>query len=177
MSTLFPIFELRFLPFLAAVVLTVAFAVAVAIQPHFAWLWIGFGVFGFFLLVGVHDIVQKRHAILRNYPIAAHLRFIFEEIRPELRQYFFEGDKDGMPFSRDRRAANPDAASARGAARRDHRGPQRQRGPPLDHRRRGWRSREGPHDHDRVQRRARSAGGQGRGGDRVLERRGDHAPA
>ncbi|MBV8393598.1 MAG: FMN-binding glutamate synthase family protein [Alphaproteobacteria bacterium] len=104
MSTLFPIFELRFLPFLAAVVLTVAFAVAVAIQPHFAWLWIGFGVFGFFLLVGVHDIVQKRHAILRNYPIAAHLRFIFEEIRPELRQYFFEGDKDGTPFSRDRRA-------------------------------------------------------------------------
>ena len=42
--------------------------------------------------------------MLRNYPIAAHLRFIFEAIRPEMRQYFFEGDKDGMPFSRDQRS-------------------------------------------------------------------------
>ena len=42
--------------------------------------------------------------MLRNYPIAAHLRFILEAIRPEMRQYFFEGEKDGMPFSRDQRA-------------------------------------------------------------------------
>src|SRR5476649_1360645 len=104
MSTFFPIFEVRFLPFLASVVLTLAFAVALALQPHFVWLWIGLGITGFFLLVGLHDILQTRHAILRNYPIAAHLRFFFEEIRPELRQYFFEGDKDGTPFSRDRRA-------------------------------------------------------------------------
>ena len=41
---------------------------------------------------------------LRNYPIIGHLRFIFEEIRPEMRQYFFETDKDGTPFSRDQRA-------------------------------------------------------------------------
>jgi len=40
---------------------------------------------------------------LRNYPISAHLRFLLEEIRPEMRQYFFESEKDGMPFSRDTR--------------------------------------------------------------------------
>src|SRR5262249_4803027 len=47
---------------------------------------------------------QRRHAILRNYPITAHLRFLFEKIRPEMRQYFFEDDKDGLPFPRDKRA-------------------------------------------------------------------------
>jgi glutamate synthase domain-containing protein 2 len=54
--------------------------------------------------LGVHDLVQTRHAILRNYPIVAHMRFILEDIRPELRQYFFEGEKDGAPFPRDKRA-------------------------------------------------------------------------
>jgi glutamate synthase domain-containing protein 2 len=60
--------------------------------------------FGFFSLLGVRDFFQPRHAILRNYPITAHLRFLFEKIRPEMRQYFFEDDKDGMPFPRDKRA-------------------------------------------------------------------------
>ena len=54
--------------------------------------------------LGVRDLIQTRHAVLRNYPIAAHLRFLLEGIRPEMRQYFFEGDKDGMPFARDKRA-------------------------------------------------------------------------
>ncbi len=56
------------------------------------------------IVVGIHDINQTRHAILRNYPIIGHLRFFFEKIRPEMRQYFFEGDTDGMPFPRERRA-------------------------------------------------------------------------
>ena len=54
--------------------------------------------------LGIHDLLQTRHAILRNYPIVAHMRFILEDVRPELRQYFFEGDKDGAPFARDQRA-------------------------------------------------------------------------
>jgi glutamate synthase domain-containing protein 2 len=48
--------------------------------------------------------LQKRHAILRSYPIAAHFRFLFEEIRPEIRQYFLESDTDGTPFNRDKRS-------------------------------------------------------------------------
>ncbi len=55
-------------------------------------------------ILGLRDLMQKRHAILRNYPIIAHFRFLLENIRPEMRQYFFEGDKDGMPFARDKRA-------------------------------------------------------------------------
>jgi glutamate synthase domain-containing protein 2 len=55
------------------------------------------------VILGTHDLIQTRHSVLRNYPISAHLRFIFEEMRPEIRQYFFESDKDGTPFSRDKR--------------------------------------------------------------------------
>jgi glutamate synthase domain-containing protein 2 len=61
-------------------------------------------LFGGLSLLGIHDLFQKRHAVLRNYPISAHLRFLLEELRPEMRQYFFESEKDGMPFSRDKRA-------------------------------------------------------------------------
>ncbi len=61
-------------------------------------------LFAALTLLGVRDLLQKRHAVLRNYPISAHLRFLLEEIRPEMRQYFFESEKDGKPFSRDARA-------------------------------------------------------------------------
>jgi glutamate synthase domain-containing protein 2 len=54
--------------------------------------------------LGTYDLFQARHALRRNYPISAHLRFLFEAMRPELRQYFFESDKDGTPFSRDKRS-------------------------------------------------------------------------
>lgn len=57
-----------------------------------------------FVLIGIYDLVQTKHAILRNYPIAAHLRFILEAVRPEMRQYFFEDEKFGTPFSRDKRS-------------------------------------------------------------------------
>jgi glutamate synthase domain-containing protein 2 len=61
-------------------------------------------ILGFFSLLGLRDLFQTKHAILRNYPIAAHIRFLLENIRPEMRQYFFESDKDGAPFPRDERA-------------------------------------------------------------------------
>lgn len=54
--------------------------------------------------LGVHDLRQTRHSILRNYPIAAHLRFLLEDMRPEMRQYFLESDTDGVPFDRNTRA-------------------------------------------------------------------------
>lgn len=50
--------------------------------------------------LGIWDIFQTHHAILRNYPIIGHLRYLFEESRPALRQYFFEDDHAETPFSR-----------------------------------------------------------------------------
>src|SRR5215472_12537164 len=73
--------------------------------PH-ALSYLAIPILGFagLSVLGTHDLLQKRHAVLRNYPIAAHLRFLLEEIRPEMRQYFFEDEKHGLPFSRDKRA-------------------------------------------------------------------------
>src|SRR5271155_529423 len=61
-------------------------------------------VFIVLAVIGTVDVFQTRHAVLRNYPLSAHIRFILEEIRPEIRQYFLESEKDGTPFSRDQRA-------------------------------------------------------------------------
>lgn len=56
------------------------------------------------LLVGLYDLTQRRKAVLRNYPITGHLRYLLESIRPEVRQYFIEGEHDRLPFSRSERA-------------------------------------------------------------------------
>jgi len=61
-------------------------------------------VFGVLALVGLRDLRQPQHAILRNYPVIGHLRFLLEYIRPELRQYFIEGDTEALPFSRAQRS-------------------------------------------------------------------------
>jgi len=52
------------------------------------------------LLLGMHDVRQTQHAILRNYPILGHMRFLLEFIRPEIRQYFIENETEATPFSR-----------------------------------------------------------------------------
>jgi glutamate synthase domain-containing protein 2 len=56
------------------------------------------------LLVAIFDANQKKHAIIRNFPVIGHLRYFFEFIRPEIRQYFFESDLDGKPFNRRQRS-------------------------------------------------------------------------
>lgn len=61
-------------------------------------------VFGGLAGLGIWDLVQRRHSILRNYPVLGHMRFIFEGIRPEIRQYLIESDNDEEPFSRDVRS-------------------------------------------------------------------------
>ncbi len=52
------------------------------------------------IVIGIKDIFQTHHSILRNYPVVGHMRFLLEKIRPELYQYFVESDTDGKPFNR-----------------------------------------------------------------------------
>jgi len=73
--------------------------------------WVAFGKGGLLALVfmlltglGVRDTRQTRHAVLRNYPVVGHMRFLLEFIRPEMRQYFIEGDNEAAPFSRQQRS-------------------------------------------------------------------------
>ncbi|MDT5199403.1 MAG: hypothetical protein QOH34_925, partial [Mycobacterium sp.] len=54
--------------------------------------------------VGIYDLVQRKHSVLRNYPVLGHMRFALEALRPELQQYFIERNFDGRPFDRDVRS-------------------------------------------------------------------------
>jgi len=53
--------------------------------------------------LAAYDLVQRKHAILRNFPIVGHLRFLLESFGPELRQYVVTSNDEERPFSRDQR--------------------------------------------------------------------------
>src|SRR5690606_18255402 len=55
-------------------------------------------------LLGIRDALQKRRAVLRNFPVIGHFRYLFEMIRPEMYQYFIESDSDGAPINRENRS-------------------------------------------------------------------------
>src|SRR5260221_61858 len=107
METLLLPFSPRFIILTICGVVT-ALLLAIGLLDHNPKIWevvlIPIVVFGPLTLHVLRDLTQKSNAVLRNYPISAHIRFLLEEIRPEMRQYFFESEKDGMPFSRDTRA-------------------------------------------------------------------------
>jgi glutamate synthase domain-containing protein 2 len=76
-----------------------------------AFVWVAFHTGGALVLLflfltglGIRDTRQTRHSVLRNYPVIGHLRYLFEFIRPEIRQYFIEGDNEAAPFSRQQRS-------------------------------------------------------------------------
>lgn len=63
-----------------------------------------FVVIGPLVALGVHDCMQTRHTIMRNFPLVGRFRYLFELIRPEINQYFIESNTDGRPFSREQRS-------------------------------------------------------------------------
>ena len=96
----------RHLPVRYSVWLLCALGVVVCLT---AWVVAGIGgwlALVFMLLVGLgfRDTRQTRHSVLRNYPVIGHFRFLLEFIRPEMRQYFIEGDNEAAPFSRQQRS-------------------------------------------------------------------------
>ncbi len=67
------------------------------------WLWVIVVIAVLLFGVAIHDVTQKKHAILRNYPVVGHLRYILEKFGPELRQYIVTDNDEERPFSRDQR--------------------------------------------------------------------------
>lgn len=67
------------------------------------WIVIGIVFLVFILGVVIHDITQRKHAILHNFPIVGHFRYLLESVGPELRQYIVTGNDEERPFSRDQR--------------------------------------------------------------------------
>ncbi len=94
----------RYIPWVLCIFLAISYVWGIEsgvarIQAYFL------GAFFIFLsFVGWIDVNQKKHAILRNYPVSGHLRFLFEKFRPEIRQYLLESDTEQLPFSRNERA-------------------------------------------------------------------------
>ncbi len=58
--------------------------------------WV-FGLIIPFTLLGIYDIFQTRHTLWRNFPVIGHTRWLMEDVRPMVQQYFVESELDGSP--------------------------------------------------------------------------------
>lgn len=83
------------------VLLIVTWTTALLIKAHY---WIPI-LLTLLYLLGIYNTYQTKHAILRNFPVLGYFRYIFEEISPEIQQYFIERETDGKPFPRNQRSA------------------------------------------------------------------------
>jgi glutamate synthase domain-containing protein 2 len=93
--------QLRLQPLMTIGGASIAFAAA---GFWWWWAWVGLLLTGPLVLLGVWDLLQTRHGLLRNYPLVGHLRFLLEDTGPELRQYIVESNTEGRPFNRDQRS-------------------------------------------------------------------------
>ena len=85
--------------FLAFSVLSVALIIGISL---FLWppFWFALLVLGPIILLGLYDMIQTKHTIMRNFPILGRGRYVMEELRPKIYQYFIESETDGKPVSR-----------------------------------------------------------------------------
>ena len=86
------------------IILAIFLAYLIWSQPHALIAWLGLIIFSSLSLIGLINLIQTKHSILKNYPVAGLLRFWMEAVRPEIRQYLIESDTDKVPFSRNQRA-------------------------------------------------------------------------
>jgi glutamate synthase domain-containing protein 2 len=76
-------------------------AIAAVFWPPAAWLLLlAVPLVG----LGLADLLQTRHAVLRNFPLLGKGRYLLEMIRPEINQYFIESEQDGRPLNREQRS-------------------------------------------------------------------------
>jgi glutamate synthase domain-containing protein 2 len=95
------IVPMRYLVWASSIVGCVVALVAWQLGAVGGWLVL---VLGALVVVGIRDSLQAKRAVLRNYPVIGHIRFLLEFIRPEIRQYFIESDNEAAPFSRQQRS-------------------------------------------------------------------------
>jgi len=85
-----------------AFVAIAAFLIALTIMLglYHPFLWWTFLFTGPFVILGIYDLYQPKHSIVRNYPVFGRLRYFMEELRPKVYQYFVESDTNGTPYNR-----------------------------------------------------------------------------
>lgn len=71
---------------------------------EFSFAYFILGLLTFLTGLGIYDSVQNKHAVLKNFPVIGHFRYLLESISPEIQQYFIESNTDGKPFNRNHRA-------------------------------------------------------------------------
>ncbi len=83
-------------------IILIALVIVAAVQwIHALW---AFVVVGSLVLLGVYNVLQIKHFLLRIYSVIKRGRFFLEELRPEIQQYFVESNIDGQPFAREFRS-------------------------------------------------------------------------
>lgn len=82
---------------ISTISLIVTFALAFFLSAN--W-YVVFAIVLGLTVLGYYDVLQTRHTVMRNYPVFGRLRYVLEELRPKLYQYFIESDIDGRPFNR-----------------------------------------------------------------------------
>jgi len=92
---------MRHLFVIGSLIILILNAIIASIWPPVLWSLLFTGPV---IVLGLFDFFQRKHAILRNFPVIGHFRYLLETIRPEMYQYFVESDTEGVPFSRDQRS-------------------------------------------------------------------------
>lgn len=92
---------MRLLPFALVLLLTLLLIPASIRQPLLLWALVPLVALS---LLGFFNLAQRRHTLLRNYPLIGYSRWAFEALRPAIRQYLFESEEDGRPYNREQRS-------------------------------------------------------------------------
>ena len=69
---------------------TISLIIIFGILGWFVWqgFWWILAVFAFFMFIGIKDMIQTKHTLWRNFPVLGRLRWLMEDMRPKLYQYF-----------------------------------------------------------------------------------------
>lgn len=91
---------MRTIFFVGSLIVLVLVAIGAYFWPPILWIFV---IVGPLIGLGIYDACQTQHAVLRNFPLLGHGRYLMEMIRPEVSQYFIELDTSGRPFNREER--------------------------------------------------------------------------
>ena len=78
------------------------FLLLAVLAGEIAWGWLLLP--GLLWAITMHDLMQRRKTLLRNFPLFGHGRYLIEDFRHHFRQYLVESDRDGAPFNHEQRA-------------------------------------------------------------------------
>ena len=92
---------MRHLFYKITVLVCLVFAILGYYDNQYLW---AFVIIGPLAIVGITNRIQRKHTILRNFPLLGYFRYLLEMISPEIQQYFIESSTDGKPYSRNLRA-------------------------------------------------------------------------